>query len=377
MDDVPPEAPAAGARLDILGKRVAVVGTLDAAAAVALWPRLDAATAPRRRGGGRAQDWEVVDLSRASVAGSAAIALLSVLDERGLALAGLDPAAEAGVAELRRAREARPVGAAPEPGFLGRLGRSSAAGAASAVAGLDFLGRSLRFCVRSLLHPRRHPARGFAGVFSRVGADAVPVTLVIGFLLGVILAFESAVPLKMFGAEVYVGDLIGIATIRELAVLVAAIVMAARTASAYAAELGTMVVGDEIAALRTMGLDPVDRLAVPRILAAGAALPVLAVFAGLACLAGGFATLALFGYSLPVFWSHATSFCGVGDVASSLFKAVFIGLVVGGVGCRAGLETGGDSDAVGRSTTRAVVGSIIALAVADGFFAVVYNILGI
>lgn len=365
------------ARVDVLGKRVALVGTLDAAAAVALWPRLDAATAPRRRGGGRAQDWTVVDCSKARVAGSAAVALLAALEERGLALEGLDPSAAAGVAEIRRALSAKPAGAEKGPGLFARIGRRAAEGAASAAAGLAFLGRSLVFCVRGALHPRRHPVRGFAEIFARVGADAVPVAMAVGFLLGVILAFESAVPLRMFGAEIYVGDLIGIATVRELCVLVAAVVMAARTASAYAAELGTMVVGDEIAALRTMGLDPVDRLAVPRILAAGAALPVLAVFAGVASLSGGFATLALFGYSLPVFWDHAMSFCKAGDVVAVLFKGAAIGLLIGGVGCRAGLETGGDPDAVGRSTTRAVVGAIVAFALADGFFAVVYHVLGI
>lgn len=319
-----------------------------------------------------------LDCSAASFEGSAALAMLSLAASRGLRLEGLPDGIAAGVGETtRHAETPSAAGHTDDPGFLESVGRKVASDFTNLRETLEFLGRTVIQLLAALFHPSTHPCRGFASIFARIGADAVPVTLLIGLLLGVILAFESAGPLQMFGAEVYVANLMGVAVVRELGVLVAAIVMAGRTASAYAAEIGTMSVNDEINAMHAMGIDPVDYLVVPRVFASALSLPLLAVFASLAGIAGGYFVLALYGYSLPVYWEHAASFCHAKDVVASLFKSALFGFLIGGVGCHRGLRTGGGADAVGQSTTGAVVGAIILYAIADGVCAVVFQALGI
>ena len=252
----------------------------------------------------------------------------------------------------------------------GAAGRRTGAGLRATLA---FVGEVALGFVR----PRHFRRAAFSRAFLAAGPDALPVACLVGFLLGLILAFESAVPLRMFGAEVYVANLIGVAVVRELAMLVAAIVMAGRTASAFAAELGTMVVDEECAALRTMGIPPVRFLAVPRIAAAAAALPLLGIVAGFAALLGGGIVLVLLGYSWSTFWSNALSFPSPSDLPAALFKGAAFGLLIGGVGCHCGLSTGAGADAVDRAVTRAVVGGILAFALADGLFAVLFHLLGI
>lgn len=251
---------------------------------------------------------------------------------------------------------------------LVRLGKSAAECAAQTVRSFAFLGRVSVAACRSLFRPGSARLPDFVPVFLRTGPDAVPVTMLVGFLLGFIVAFMSATMLQKFGAEIYVANLIGLSLFRELGSIVAAIVLAARSASSFAAEIGTMVVNDEIAAMRVMGIDPVRQLALPRIVAGAISLPLLALFADLAGLAGGYLTLSLFGYSLPVFLRNAFAFCRAGDIWIPALKGLVFGALIAGVGCRRGLETGHGSDAVGRSTTSAVVGAIVAFIAADGFF---------
>ena len=301
----------------------------------------------------------------------------------------------AGVAALARLlREARAAGRAPETVGLGpreaallRAAEAPTAGGGGKAASpapprarrrpvrdaLAFVGEAWLGLVR----PEQFRRDAFLRAFCAAGPDAVPVATLVGFLLGLILAFESALPLRAFGAEIYVANLIGVSVVRELAMLVAAIVMAGRTASAFAAELGTMATDDETGALVTMGLSPVRYLAVPRLAAAAAALPLLGLFAGFAALLGGGVVLLSLGYSWSAFWSNALSFSAVEDLPLGLFKGAVFGLLIGGVGCHCGLSTGAGSDAVGRAVTRAVVGGILAFALADGAFAVLFHLLGV
>ena len=321
---------------------------------------------------------ESLDFSRAEIKDDAAVALLSLLDESRYQLEGLDRPTLEAMAEAGRFAAVPPAtGQEPAPGFFEATGRQIVGGIRDLGETLEYLGRVTDLVFGRLIHPRRHPLRDFTAIFCQVGARAVLITVVIGFLLGLILAFESAVPLHMMGAEVYVADLIGIAIFRELAVLVAAIVMAGRTASAYAAEIGTMVVNDEISAMRSMGIDPVGYLVLPRVIASACALPLLSLFAGLAGIVGGYLVLALYDYSLPVFLNHLFAFTKLKDLLGSLFKAFVFGLLIGGVGCHRGLRTAGGANAVGASTTAAVVGAILIFAIADGIFAVLFKALGI
>lgn len=268
-------------------------------------------------------------------------------------------------------------GAASGAGFFERVGRSVCGAWRGAAESLEFTGRLLAAVVRAAFSKKlRTRLPDFGAVFVRAGAEAVPVTMLVGFLLGFIIAYMSATMLNKFGAEIYVANLIGLSLVKELGTIVAAIVLAARSASAFAAEIGTMVVNDEIAALRTMGIDPVRHLALPRIVAGALALPLLSLFADLAGLAGGYLTLSMFGYSLKVFVTNAFAFCAPADLATTLGKGVVFGTVIAATGCRCGLATGVGSDAVGKSTTAAVVQSLVLFIALDGLFALLASATG-
>jgi phospholipid/cholesterol/gamma-HCH transport system permease protein len=211
----------------------------------------------------------------------------------------------------------------------------------------------------------------------RVGVDALPIIALIGFLLGLILAFQSAIPMRRFGAEIFVANLIGVSMLREMGPLITAIILAGRSGSAFAAELGTMKVREEIDALTTMGLEPVRFLVVPRVLAAVTMTPLLAMFANLFGLIGGAVVMRSLGFSLVTYVNQILSAVTVGDLLGGLFKSLVYGIVVAGIGCLRGLQTTTGASAVGQSATSAVVSGIVLIAIVDGGFAVVFYALGL
>jgi phospholipid/cholesterol/gamma-HCH transport system permease protein len=211
----------------------------------------------------------------------------------------------------------------------------------------------------------------------RVGVDALPIIALIGFLLGLILAFQSAIPMRRFGAEIFVANLIGVSMLREMGPLITAIILAGRSGSAFAAELGTMKVREEIDALTTMGLEPVRFLVVPRVLAAVTMTPLLAMFANLFGLIGGAVVMRSLGFPLVTYVNQILSALTVGDLLGGLFKSLVYGIVVAGIGCLRGLQTTTGASAVGQSATSAVVSGIVLIAIVDGGFAVVFYALGL
>jgi phospholipid/cholesterol/gamma-HCH transport system permease protein len=221
-----------------------------------------------------------------------------------------------------------------------------------------------------IMHPRRFRFGDAARAFERACCDGLPITTLIGFLLGLILAFESAASLQRFGAEVYVADMIAIGLFRELGPLITAVVLAGRTGSAFAAEIGTMKVDEELDALTTMGLPPVRFLVLPRMVAATLVMPVLTVFAELAGLLGGCLVLQIMGIPGSVFWKHVIASSSAFMIGLGLAKGALFGLLVGFIGCVAGMRTRNTADGVGVAATNAVVGGIVAIAVADGLLAV-------
>ena len=242
---------------------------------------------------------------------------------------------------------------------------------------MAFLGEATVAAFTLLLRPGRLRLRDTLLHFERAGIDALPITLLIGFLLGLILAFMSATSMRQFGVEVYVADLIAIGLFRELGALITAIILAGRSGSAFAAEIGTMKVNEEVDALETFGLPPVVFLALPRVVAATLVMPLLTVFAIVAGLLGGALVVTSIGVPATTYWQHvikATTLC---NILLGLFKAAVFGLLVGLVGCAHGLQTGRTADAVGRAATAAVVGSLILITVFDGLFAVLFYVLGI
>ena len=247
-------------------------------------------------------------------------------------------------------------------------------GFASACA---FVGETACAALGALIRPRRFRMGDAALAFERAAFDGLPITTLIGFLLGLILAFQSAAALQMFGVEVYVADLIAIGLFRELGPLVTAIILAGRSGSAFAAEIGTMKVDEELDALSVMGLPPVRFLVLPRVAAAVLAMPILTIAAELAGLVGGAIVLQLMNVPLSVFWGHVSDTTTLFMIVYGLGKSALFGLLVSLIGCYSGLHTGDTADAVGVAATKAVVGGIIAIAVADGLLAVACYVVGV
>ncbi|MEE3877310.1 ABC transporter permease [Vibrio sp. YYF0003] len=207
-------------------------------------------------------------------------------------------------------------------------------------------------------------------IAARAGADAVPIILLIGFLMGVIIAFEIGLVAQQFGAVLFVADGIGISMFRELGPLMTAIVFAGRTGAAFAAEIGTQKVNEEINALRTFGISPVEFLVIPRIYASVLVLPLLTVLANIIGVLGGALVLLKFDISFVQYYHQLLNSLSVWDLAFGLIKATTFGFIIAVIGCERGLATGQGSTSVGLAATSAVVSSIIWIVVIDGFFTV-------
>ena len=237
-------------------------------------------------------------------------------------------------------------------------------------AGLAFLGESLVALATLTRRRRQFRPADIARLLDEAGVKAVPLLVLLGYLIGLILAFQSALPLRRFGAELFVVNAVALSLLRELGPLLAGVILAGRTGSAYAAELGTMKVNEELAALDVMGVSPMTMLVLPRLLAATIVTPVMALLLELAGLAGMLTVLLAFGFPLPALTAQLLRAVQLHDVWTGLIKAMCFGAVIAGIGCRAGMATGDGPRAVGLSATRAVVGGIVAAIVMDGAFSI-------
>jgi phospholipid/cholesterol/gamma-HCH transport system permease protein len=228
-----------------------------------------------------------------------------------------------------------------------------------------------------MFRPRMFRGAEFLRHLDEIGLRAFPLTLLLGFLIGMILAYQSSIPLKRFGAEIFVPNLVGISLLRELGPLLAGVVLAGRTGSAFAAELGTMTVNEEVNALRIMGIDPMVMLVLPRILAGILVMPVLTLLMNLAGLAGMTVVMESLGFPWSAVSNQLQQWLSLGDLTGGLFKSACFGLVIAAIGCRAGLAAGLGPRAVGDAATAAVVGGIVAIVAMDGVFAILFFRLGI
>jgi len=242
---------------------------------------------------------------------------------------------------------------------------------------IAFVGELTVTFLQILRKPGKLRWRDICRLAENAGVRAFTIIAMLGFLMGLIMAFQGAMPMRQVGADIFVADLVGIAVIRELGPLITAIILAGRTGSAFAAELGTMKVNEEIDALNTMGLDPVGFLVIPRVLAATVMTPLLTVFAVLFGLIGGAVVMLGLGYPLVTYVNRVCEISTSVDFIGGLFKALVFGLLVAISGCLCGLKTGDGAQAVGESATRAVVTSIILIILADGLFAVLFYFMGI
>jgi phospholipid/cholesterol/gamma-HCH transport system permease protein len=234
---------------------------------------------------------------------------------------------------------------------------------------VEFIGEVTVDLAASVFRPRRMRWKEVFRVFETAGVDALPIVSLITMLVGMVIAFESAQPLAKLGAQVFVANLLGLVMSRELGPVMAAIMLAGRSGSAFAAELGTMKVNEELNALQTMGLSPIQFLVVQRVMAGILLTPVLTMYAMFAGLVGGVPVLLGLGFPLRMVLQQIQSAVHYGDLAEGLCKSVVFGTIVASVSCLRGLQTGVGPRAVGDSTTRSVVSSILLIILADAVIA--------
>lgn len=261
---------------------------------------------------------------------------------------------------------------------LARIGTAALGGVAEATAFLRFLGQTA-IAFGALLRGRaRFRMVDLLLYVQQAGAEALPIVTLISFLVGVIMAFVGAVQLEKFGAAIYVADLVGIAVVREMGAMMTGIVMAGRTGAAFAAQLGTMKVTQEIDALTTMGISPLEFLVLPRALALCLMMPLLCLYSDLIGILGGSAiATGMLGLSLPVYFTELFQAVSLTDLAGGIFKASVYGVLIAIAGCLRGMQSGNSASAVGDAATSAVVTGIVLIISACGIFAVVFYVLGI
>ena len=267
--------------------------------------------------------------------------------------------------------------AVDEP-LLARIGRATLTSRDAGREMIAFVGEATLSFGRLFTGSARFRRSDLLVFIQQAGAEALPIVTLISFLVGLILAFVGAVQLKQFGASIYVADLVGIAMVREMGAMMTGIVMAGRTGAAYAAQLGSMKVTQEIDALRTMGIAPLDFLVLPRMIALAIMMPLLCLYADVVGILGGAAVgIGMLDLSPTAYYLQTNAAVTVGHLVGGVFKASVYGVLIALAGCLRGMQSGNSSSAVGEATTNAVVTSIVAIIVACGIFAVLFYVLGI
>jgi phospholipid/cholesterol/gamma-HCH transport system permease protein len=238
---------------------------------------------------------------------------------------------------------------------------------------LGFIGATALAFTNLLRGRANMRARDFVYFFEQCGAQALGIVALLSILVGMILAYLGSVQLRQFGAEIYIANLVAIGSVREMGALMTAVIMAGRTGAAFAAQLGSMQANEEIDAITTLGISPIEYLVLPRMLALLAAMPLLCVFADVLCLVGGALVASGMDVSAAAFIHQARGAVGLDDIASGLIKGVVFALLIAVAGCQAGIQSGRSADAVGRATTSAVVNAIVYLVIADAALNILYD----
>jgi phospholipid/cholesterol/gamma-HCH transport system permease protein len=257
--------------------------------------------------------------------------------------------------------------------LLDTIGRAVTSVGRDLVDQAAILGGVVRGFLRSFVQPSRLRLTSVIFHLDRTGLQAVPIIFLMSFLIGGIIAQQSVFQLRFFGAEVYVVDLVGILVLRELGVLLTAIMLAGRSGSAYTAEIGSMKMREEIDALQVIGLDPNEVLIMPRLLALVIALPLLTFLADMAALIGGAVVSLLYAnISIESFIVRLRDAVGLNTLLVGLIKAPFMGLIVGLIAAAEGMKVKGSAESLGRQTTASVVKAIFSVIVADGLFSIFF-----
>ncbi|PZQ51623.1 MAG: ABC transporter permease [Rhodovulum sulfidophilum] len=314
--------------------------------------------------------WLVIDLARR-------------LEAEGLSVAveNASPVQASLIETVRKSVPEEEAAAKPRTGFvqwLEQVGEYAAETGAGALALLDFLGRTLaRFAVLALTPWR---IRWTSTVFHmrEVGLNAVPIVSLMSFLIGVVLAFQGAAQLKQFGAGIFIVDLIAISVLRELGILLTAIIVAGRSGSAFTAAIGSMKMREEIDAMRTLGLDPIEVLVVPRVLALLLMLPILGFIANCMGLLGGLVMAWIeLDVSPLMYITRLQNSVGVWHYLVGIIKAPFFAVIIAIVGCFKGMCVEGNAESLGRMTSQSVVAAIFLVIAADALFSVFFALVGV
>ena len=299
-----------------------------------------------------------------------------------VALANVRPGFERLLAQVRASGAVEPL---PHPrphhgfiGFIARIGEVLLAQLSRGYAILGFIGLVVAHVAGIWRHPRRIRPIATLVQIEQTGLDAVPIVGLLALLIGVVIAYQGADQLRRFGAEIYTVNLLAVSILRELGVLVTAIIVAGRSGSAFTAQLGTMQVNEEIDALRTIGLDPVELLVMPRILGLALSLPLLVFYADFMGLLGGcLMSWATLGISIPTFARQLQVAVTGWTLWVGVIKAPFFAALIALIGCYEGFSVRGSADSVGRQTTRSVVEGIFFIIVSDAAFSILFSLLGV
>lgn len=359
-----------------VGDEVRVAGKLRMRDVGEIWSALRSATeSPSKRC--------VIELSRLESADSGIIALLleslENLKARGISaeLVGANPSVDALVAlyashERDQAAPTRPESA------IARLGRATYCIIAEARGLFAFVAEFARVVGSLTRRPRAANWRAVPALCEKAGADAVPIVLLINFLVGFVMAFQSAKQLKLYGANIYVADLVAIALCRELAPLMTAIIVCGRSGAAFAAELGSMKVNEEVDALRTLGLVPYGWLVVPRTLALMFVVPLLTLLAGAVGILGGMVVASTdLGVSPQGYLNETLTALTGWDIATGVLKSAIFSVVIALVACQQGLAASGGAEAVGKRTTSCVVTILFSLVLIDALLTATFRLLDV
>lgn len=360
--------------------RLVIRGRLDAPGTAHVW---DTATDAARAAANSPQAGVEADCAGIDYMDGSGVALLLKLREvvagagGSLTLTGLKPQHSQLMDMTWHCPPERDPAAPERRGLAQRVGRSAYEILHAAREMVSFVGEASAIITTALLRPSRIRWKDVMLSCVQVGVDSLFIITLIGFLMGLIMSFQSAISLQRFGGEIFVPNMLGLVMFREMGPLVTSILLAARSGSAFAAEIGTMKINEELDALTTMGLSPMRFLVVPKLLSALAMVPLMTLFFNLASLVGGALVMLSLGFPLVTFTSRVFSYVHYNDFFGGMAKALVFSVLVAGVGCLRGMQTRSGASAVGLSTTSAVVTGIIFIAFADGLFAVAFYYLKI
>jgi phospholipid/cholesterol/gamma-HCH transport system permease protein len=308
----------------------------------------------------------------------------ALLEERGAAAAiqhldaRFSPLLRQAEKFARPSAPAAPARRAGPVDLLADLGRITSSAVRQIASGLDFFGLVVVTSLGTLRHPRRFRFVAFVSHMQRTGSAALPIVGLLSFLVGIVFAYQGADQLRYYGAEIFTVNLLGLAFMRELGVLLTSIIVAGRSGSAFTAEIGTMQVNEEIDAMTTLGLDPIEVLVLPRLCALAVTLPLLTFYANVMGMVGGaFICDVSLGIPLPLFLQQLRGAITGWSFWLGILKAPFFAVCIALIGCREGLAVTRSAESVGRLTTLSVVESIFLVIIFDAAFSIIFAQLNI